>query len=82
MNIINNIISLETLDEETIRGILIITGILILFLIIAKTVFKDKIIEKEGTIYNIITGFERMIGSIIAIILTLNLISIIYYFVL
>ena len=41
---------------------------------------KDEIIEQEGTIYNIITGFEKTIGGIIAIILIINIISIIYYF--
>lgn len=74
------IISLETIQEETIRTMLIITIILITLLIIGKIISKEKIETKEGIIYNIIIGLERTIGGIIAIILTINIISILYYF--
>lgn len=71
---------LETLKEENIRVILITTLLLLLFLLICKKAFKDKIMEQEGMIYNIIIGFERTLGGIIAIVLTINIISIFYYF--
>ena len=71
---------LETLKEENIKSMLIITLLLLFFLIICKKIFEDKILEQEGMIYNIIIGFERTIGGIIAIILSINLISIFYYF--
>lgn len=71
---------LETLKEENIKSMLIITLLLLFFLIICKKIFEDKILEQEGIIYNIIIGFERTIGGIIAIILSINLISIFYYF--
>lgn len=75
-----NLFFLETLKEENIRVMIITTLLLLLFLLICKKVFKDRITEQEGIIYNIVIGFERTIGGIIAIILTINIISIFYYF--